>query len=100
MGLNQKGFEVRLAANGADAVERIAEVRPDVIVLDLALPVMTGWEVLDRFAGESAPHTPVVVVSGERKPDTPDPRVSAWLSKPVTIEEIIQAVELALSRSR
>lgn len=100
MGLNQQGYEVRLAANGADAVERFNDVRPDVIVLDLALPVMTGWEVLDRFSSDQAARPRVVVVSGQPRPETPDPRVTGWLSKPVTIEEIIQAVEQALDSSR
>lgn len=96
MGLNQQGYEVRLAANGADAVERFEDVRPDVILLDLALPVMSGWEVLDRFTGEDSRHPPIVVVSGQPRPETPDPRVAVWLSKPVTIEEITRALELAL----
>lgn len=98
IGLNNRGFEVKLAANGADAVERLGELSPDVILLDLMLPVMTGWEVLDHFSspGETPP---VIVVSGQPEPAELDPRISAWLSKPVTVAEIVAAVEHALTQS-
>lgn len=97
LGLNQQGFEVRLAANGADAVERLRELRPDVILLDLMLPVMSGWEVLDRFTEGGGSHPPIVVVSGQPRPEQPDARVSVWLTKPVTVTQIVEALESALT---
>jgi CheY-like chemotaxis protein len=54
LGLNQRGFEVKLAATGAEAVERVTSgEKPDVILLDWLLPLMDGGEVLDRLDGES-----------------------------------------------
>lgn len=99
LGLNNQGFEVKLAANGADAVERLDETTPDVILLDLMLPVMTGWEVLDRFTAPSSTHPPIIVISGQQEPPEPDGRVATWLAKPVTIEQIVAAVEAALAKS-
>ena len=52
IGLNQHGFEVKLAANGAEAVERIQEEQPDVIVLDWLLAHEAGH---DRGAGAADP---------------------------------------------
>src|SRR5216110_3102002 len=49
IGLNQRGFEVKLAANGAEAVDRIATERPDVVLLDWVMPVMDGGELLSKL---------------------------------------------------
>ncbi|HXG58404.1 MAG TPA: response regulator [Thermoanaerobaculia bacterium] len=95
IGLNQRGYEVRLAANGAEAVERIAEQRPDVVLLDWLMPLMDGGEVLDRLAGgrEDTP-TPVIVISGQPPPfGATDPRIEAWLTKPVALDELVEQIE-------
>src|SRR5216683_2832470 len=52
IGLNQRGFEVKLAANGAEAVERIANEKPDVILLDWVMPLMDGGELLDKLSSD------------------------------------------------
>ena len=49
IGLNQRGFEVKLAANGAEAVDRVASERPDYILLDWLMPLMDGQEVVERL---------------------------------------------------
>ena len=49
IGLNQRGFEVKLAANGAEALERISSEKPDILLLDWLMPLMDGGEVLDRL---------------------------------------------------
>ncbi|HKS23719.1 MAG TPA: response regulator [Thermoanaerobaculia bacterium] len=92
IGLNQRGFEVKLAANGAEAVERIHEERPDVIFLDWLMPLMDGGEVLSRVSNDDIP---VVVISGQPAPENGDrdPRITSWLTKPVTIDELVQEIE-------
>ena len=47
--LGQRGFTVRTASNGAEALERIAEARPDVIVTDIMMPVMDGYTLCRRL---------------------------------------------------
>ncbi len=93
IGLNQRGYEVKLAANGAEAIDRIESDRPDVIILDLLMPVMDGWEVIERINPPHAPANgdiPVLVVSGYARPeDRPiPPCVMGWLSKPATLEDV------------
>ena len=102
IGLNQKGFEVKLAANGAEALDRIRTEKPHVMLLDMAMPIMDGWEVLEKFATLHPPrHIPVVVISGQ--PPSPErpahPLIVSWLSKPIALEELAQAVRKALPAS-
>jgi len=92
IGLNQRGFEVKLASNGADAVERIRTEKPDVILLDWLMPLMDGGQMLDHL-GDGAAKIPIIVISGEPAPDALDPRVQSWLTKPVTIDELVTEIE-------
>ena len=99
IGLNQRGYEVKLAANGAEAVERIETERPDVILLDWLMPLMNGGEVLDRLSrGRSLPIIPIIVISGEPAPESGalDPRIRSWLTKPVTIDELVAQIQQPL----
>jgi two-component system OmpR family response regulator len=92
IGLNQRGFEVKLAANGAEAVERVASERPDFILLDWVMPLMDGGEVLDRLREASNSDIPVIVISGHPQPEQSqgDPRIQSWLTKPITIDQLIE----------
>jgi signal transduction histidine kinase/DNA-binding response OmpR family regulator len=61
----QVGFSARRAADGAQGLAMATELRPDAIVLDLAMPVMNGFEVLDQLASaEELRDVPLIVVSG------------------------------------
>jgi CheY-like chemotaxis protein len=93
IGLNQRGFEVRLAANGAEAVERISSgEKPDVILLDWLMPLMDGGEVLTRLG--DADGATVIVVSGQPAPaERLDPRIQCWLTKPVSIDDLVEHIE-------
>ena len=95
IGLNQRGFEVKLAANGAEAVERIAQEKPDLILLDWLMPLMDGNEVLTRI-GAQRREMPVIVISGQPEPDERDPRIFSWLTKPVSIDELVAEIERPL----
>src|SRR5882672_7404319 len=89
IGLNQRGYEVKMAANGAEAVERIESERPDVILLDWLMPLMDGQDVLDRLSREEGvPSIPIIVISGQPEPEgrAVDPRIRCWLAKPVSID--------------
>ena len=96
IGLNQHGFEVKLAANGAEAVERIQEEQPDVIILDWLMPLMDGGEVLSRVSTDGIP---IIVISGQPAlaDDARDPRIVSWLTKPVTIAELVAQIQRPLA---
>ena len=95
IGLNQRGYEVKLAANGAEAVERIQDERPDVILLDWLMPLMDGGEVLSRIDDRGDAPIPIIVISGQPAPPEAqrDPRIVTWLTKPVTIDELVEQIE-------
>ena len=100
IGLNQRGFEVKLAANGAEAVERIVDEHPDVILLDWLMPLMDGPEVLARIAAHGVDlQIPIIVISGQPSPppERLDPRIRCWLTKPVTIDEVVSEISGRLS---
>jgi CheY-like chemotaxis protein len=91
IGLNQRGFEVKLAANGAEAVERIQAERPDVILLDWLMPLMNGGQVLQHL--QDGEPIQVIVISGQPEPARVDPRVRRWLTKPITVDELVSEIE-------
>jgi CheY-like chemotaxis protein len=93
IGLNQRGFEVKLAANGAEAVERIANEKPDVILLDWIMPLMDGGEVLNKLNVDGNDPISVIVISGQQPPEVVDPRIRRWLIKPVSIDELVSEIE-------
>ena len=90
IGLNQRGYEVKLAANGAEAVERAASERPDYILLDWLMPLMGGSEVIERLdQHDDVAAVPIIVVSGQQAPDQLPRRVASWLTKPLTVDDLV-----------
>lgn len=93
IGLNQRGFEVKLASNGAQALERVRSEKPDVILLDWLMPLMDGGEVLEHLSNDGAASIPVIVISGQAAPPVVDPRISRWLTKPIGIDELVSVID-------
>src|ERR1700752_4662904 len=59
------GFEVVEAANGVEALERAVAEKPDIILMDLSLPVMDGWEATRRLKADArTAHIPIVALTG------------------------------------
>jgi two-component system KDP operon response regulator KdpE len=96
IGLNQRGFEVKLAANGAEAVDRVAAERPDYLLLDWMMPLMDGGEVVDRLDHEDGmEEIEIIVISGQPAPDDIPARVRSWLTKPLTVDELVSEMNRA-----
>ena len=91
--LEARGYEVQVAVNGHEAFERLGtHGRPALIILDLMMPVMNGWQVLDRLeADEALRSTSVIVVSaaGERAVVRQPVRV---IQKPFRLKTLLEAV--------
>jgi len=63
--LSSSGFEMQQAANGVDAMRQALEDPPDIVVMDLSLPQMDGWETVRRLKTyESTARLPVVALTG------------------------------------
>lgn len=88
------GFELIAARSGAEGIERAKEYTPDLIVLDLLLPDMKGWEVLKALKGDGRTgNIPVIIVSivaNERKPDITG--AVTCLTKPLSKDEFIRTI--------
>lgn len=96
IGLNQRGFEVKLAANGAEAVDRVASERPDYLLLDWMMPLMDGGEVVERLDHEDGlGEIEIIVISGQPAPEDMPARVRSWLMKPLTVDELVTEMNRA-----
>jgi len=63
--LQFSGFEVAEAGNGVEAIEKTRELLPDIVLMDLALPRMDGWEATRRLKNdELTKHIPIVALTG------------------------------------
>jgi two-component system cell cycle response regulator DivK len=63
--LQFSGFQVAEATNGVEAIEKSIELMPDIILMDLALPKMDGWEATRRLKlSEKTRHIPIVALTG------------------------------------
>jgi CheY-like chemotaxis protein len=83
------GYDVESAMDGREALEKIEASPPDLVILDLLMPVMDGWKVLERLRRiKGAP--PVVVLSGQLdKGRAMEAGAAASLPKPFTIEALL-----------
>ena len=63
--LQFSGFDVAEAGNGLEAIEKAQELLPDIVLMDLALPRMDGWEATRRLKNdERTRHIPIVALTG------------------------------------
>jgi CheY-like chemotaxis protein len=88
------GYRAILASDGVMALERIAQESPDVVCLDLMMPVMDGWQFRDEQRRDpSLSAIPVVVVTaaGQREGLRPI-EADAWLPKPVDLDRLVQTL--------
>lgn len=76
----EKKFKVWLARNGADALDKMRKWHPDVAILDLMMPIMDGYQVIDNMhADKKLKDIPIIIVSSR------DPNHEIWISNTMTI---------------
>ena len=90
--LELEGYRVEKARNGKEALEKLLAGAPGLVLLDLKMPVMDGWQFLtERAKDGSASETPVVLLSG--LPFIPNaPGVADFLSKPIDPARLLSCV--------
>jgi CheY-like chemotaxis protein len=93
--LEEQGHDVRAAANGLAALDVVHHARPDVILLDMKMPVMDGWEFARRYRVECGDPSPIVVMTAAEDPRKPAEEIGAagWLAKPVELDVLFDTVK-------
>ena len=94
--LGHAGYAVIEAGDGREGLSRLREQRPDLIILDLMLPGMSGWEFLNQSREQrDRTNIPVVILSAiEGRADYPSTLgVAAWFTKPLDVSRFLSAVE-------
>jgi CheY-like chemotaxis protein len=86
------GYEVEQAENGREALDKMRRASPCIVLLDLMMPVMDGWEVVSEMTKDPAlASVPVCVVSAQDR--IAPPKAVRTLRKPVTAAVLLQTVE-------
>ncbi len=100
--LSRLGLKTMHAVNGRRALEMLADQTPDLMLLDIGLPGMNGWEVLERIKlDESALEFPIIVLTAAGDPVNRligklQERVKRYIVKPYSVDELKQAVREVL----
>jgi two-component system, cell cycle response regulator DivK len=99
--LTFSGFRVEIAVDGVEAIEKAKALNPDVIVMDLSLPRLDGWEATRRIKHSAATsHIPVIALTGhavsESKRKALDAGCSGYLTKPCLPEILVSEIRRLL----
>lgn len=104
--LSRRGFDVIGANGGAKGLEAIRQHQPDLVLLDLMMPEMDGWQVYQQLkADDDTASIPVIVVTA--KAQNIDKvlglhiaKVDDYIPKPFSLEELVERIEKVLKRSQ
>jgi CheY-like chemotaxis protein len=101
MALDGEGYAVSTANNGAQALTVSSQQPPDLILLDMRMPVMDGWTFARRYRDQDGPHAPIVVITaatdaGERAAEI---QADGYLGKPFDLDELLGLVSRYTSRA-
>lgn len=97
--LADAGFEVGTARDGRDALARIAEHRPDIILLDMMMPVMDGRALCAELRGNGGLPRVVVMTAADRAAQCArELGAVGWLAKPFDLDELVAAIRKGLER--
>jgi two-component system cell cycle response regulator DivK len=102
--LIRRGYDVILAQDGKEALDAAAAQKPDLILMDMSLPVLDGWEATRRLKEDlTTAHIPVVALtahalSNDRERAT-RAGCDAYETKPVELSRLLETIEKLLQRS-
>jgi CheY-like chemotaxis protein len=101
--LERRGYRVLLAGDGQEAVSLARSASPDIILMDLGLPVIDGWDATRQLKGDAATrHIPIIVLSAHAMTNDRDLALAAggddFDTKPVRFQSLLGKIETLLTR--
>ncbi len=102
--LIRKGYEVEFAVDGAQGVEVATEKRPDLILMDMSLPILDGWEATKKLKAQAATaHIPIIALTAHAMSEDRERALDAgcddYDTKPVELPRLIEKIEALLANS-
>ena len=92
------GYRVASASDGVEALEQVARGMPDIILLDMRMPRMNGWEFAREFRSRHGHACPIVVVTAAENARQRAEEIGAegWLAKPFDLDDVIGMLQQKL----
>jgi len=95
--LSAHGFDIEVLTNGTDCLERLRQELPDILILDLIMPDMTGVQVLQNIRSDSATKAlPVILMSADSHSDSLvgqyECTADCYVEKPFDVRRILEAI--------
>ena len=102
--LGRKGYEVLIATDGAQGVSMATESRPDIILMDMSLPVLDGWEATRRLKADPATRQiPVVALTAHAMAADREQALAAgcddYDTKPIELARLLEKIAHLLEKS-
>lgn len=99
--LERRGFEILIAVDGAQGIEVVKQEMPDLILMDMSLPVMDGWEATRRLkADPELRHIPIIALTAHAIAGDRERCLAAgcdeYESKPVKFPRLLEKIQLML----
>ena len=93
--LDMSGYEVRCATNGLEAIDAIAQKKPTVVLLDMLMPVMDGWQCVRELRARYGHEIPIVIVTAAEHARARAAQVGITdvLPKPFDMDDLLRVVE-------
>jgi DNA-binding response OmpR family regulator len=101
--LRTAGYQVQTASGGEEALKKIREESFNLILLDIMMPDVSGYDVMERLSREAIPYPPVVILTAKSRPEDRETGrklgAAGFLVKPTTRGDLLDAVAVALGRA-
>ncbi|MBI3522063.1 MAG: response regulator [Chloroflexi bacterium] len=93
--LSEEGYAVDEAADGAEALAHASSWDPDLILLDMRMPVMDGWEFARTYRDKPGKHAPIVIVTAalDVAKDAREIGADGFLAKPFQLDDLLRLVD-------
>ena len=101
MYLEKEGYSVTLAADGGQGLAKFRSIQPDLVLLDIMMPIMDGWAVCRAIRSESQVPVIMLTAKGETEDKIAGLRYGAddYITKPFEMREVLARIEAVLRRS-